>query len=86
MDSDVVLLKSIADKLIPGIADNMRILLVTQIVEAESASLDLSIVEYIIKSDLRREIVREEHEGAYNKIRPRNLTTPLTPSQFFPRH
>jgi hypothetical protein len=58
-----VLLQAIADKLIPGIAENMRILLVTQIVEANSPYLDLSIVQSVIQADARRESVLKEYEG-----------------------
>lgn len=57
-----MLLRAIAEKTIPGIADNMRILLVTQIVESESSSLNLSLVQAVVKADSRRESVREEYD------------------------
>lgn len=45
----------------------MRILLVTQIVDADSTALDLTITQAVVKSDLRREVAVEE----YNSMLPR---------------
>ena len=41
----------------------MRILLVTQIVDADSTTMDLTITQAIVKSDLRREVVVEEYNS-----------------------
>lgn len=58
-----VLLKAIADKSIPGIAPNMRILLVTQIVDADASPLDFTITQAVVKADARREIALQEYES-----------------------
>lgn len=41
----------------------MRILLVTQIVDADSTTMDLTITQAVVKSDLRREVVVEEYNS-----------------------
>ncbi|KAF8336560.1 P-loop containing nucleoside triphosphate hydrolase protein [Cantharellus anzutake] len=50
-----VLLRAISNKLIPGIPENIRILLVTQIQEEGSDADRLTIVQSVIKADARRE-------------------------------
>lgn len=64
--SVTVLLQAVADKIIPGISQNMRILLVTQIVDTDSTAMDLTITQAVVKSDLRREVAVEE----YNSMSP----------------
>ena len=63
----VALLRAIADKLIPGLPDNLRILLVSQIDDEEEGVVvsgeaeetqhdpDLTVTERVVKSDRRRE-------------------------------
>lgn len=61
------MLKAIADKLIPGLPDNLRILLVSQVEDEEQVSIlsgedeqtqrdtELTVTERVVKSDCRRE-------------------------------
>lgn len=63
----IVLLKAIAEKIIPGIAPNMRILLVTQIVDADSSALDLTITQAVVKADTRREAATWEYQSQYSQ-------------------
>ncbi|KAF8314433.1 P-loop containing nucleoside triphosphate hydrolase protein [Clavulina sp. PMI_390] len=75
-----ILLKSIAEKLIPGLPTNMRILLVTQIVDAESTMLDLTITEAVVKADTRREAAAWEYQTlseAINNASPRKISFAL---------
>jgi hypothetical protein len=52
--------------LIPGIPENMRILLVNQIEEESSHALDLSITQYVVQSDARREAASEQYERGFD--------------------
>jgi ATP-binding cassette, subfamily F, member 3 len=60
------LLKSISERIIPGIPENLRILLVDQI-ESNTALLDsskdLSVTEKVVRSDRRREGLLAEQQG-----------------------
>lgn len=68
------LLKAIADKLIPGLPDNLRILLVSQVEDEGQASLlagedeqtqrdpELTVTERVVKSDWRREKAMMEQQ------------------------
>lgn len=57
-----VLLQAIADKIIPGVPVNMRILLVNQIQEEGSPTLELTITQFVVKSDVRREAASQQYE------------------------
>ena len=74
----LALLRAVAQKLIPGIAENMRILLVDQVDESwlsESARVgddqdqltikDLSVTDRVVKSDVRRERALSEQKREY---------------------
>lgn len=59
-------MKALAEKLIPGVPENLRILLVGQ---TESEDLkdggDLTVVEVVVKSDTRREGLLAEQRSDY---------------------
>ncbi|KAL1742978.1 P-loop containing nucleoside triphosphate hydrolase protein [Schizophyllum fasciatum] len=63
----VPLLKSIAEKLIPGIPDNLRIMLAGQVESmsgtAAGASDELSVIQVVVRSDQRREAVLKEYHA-----------------------
>ncbi|KAF8881791.1 P-loop containing nucleoside triphosphate hydrolase protein [Infundibulicybe gibba] len=59
------LLKAIAERIIPGISDNLRILLVSQVADETVLSNqdpDISIVDRVVKSDYRREKALGEYQ------------------------
>ena len=63
------LLKAIGERIIPGIADNLRIVLVGQTeetpVDPNDASLrDLTVTQQVVKSDKRREKLMKERQGS----------------------
>jgi hypothetical protein len=69
-----VLLKAIADKLIPGLPDNLRILLVSQVNDEDDGFLfagdeektlrdpELTVTEHVVMSDRRRERAMAEQQ------------------------
>ena len=65
-------MRAIADKLIPGIAENLRILLVDQVEDNQAALLqgddtdaevDLTVLQRVVKSDRLRERNLKEFSG-----------------------
>jgi ATP-binding cassette subfamily F protein 3 len=69
------LLKAISHRIIPGLPDNLRILLVSQIDDHDEAFLlageddgmrhdpELTVAERVVKSDQRREKALREQQG-----------------------
>jgi ATP-binding cassette subfamily F protein 3 len=78
------LLKAISDKIIPGIPDNLRILLVSQVDDTDDIPLfslqsedegafrssGITITERVVKSDRRRERAMAEQRGSHPTCRP----------------
>lgn len=66
------LLKAIAHKIIPGIPENLRILLVDQVEdhvdEGGSSASQLTVTQTVVKSDRRREIAMKEHDRTRNEL------------------
>jgi hypothetical protein len=72
-----VLLKAIADKLIPGLPDNLRILLVSQVNDEDDGFLfagdeektlhdpELTVTEHVVRSDRRRERAMAEQQRLF---------------------
>jgi hypothetical protein len=65
------LLKAITDRIIPGIADNLRILLVGQVEDSPTGSseddlqlqIGLTVTQQVVKSNKRRERLMKENDG-----------------------
>jgi ATP-binding cassette subfamily F protein 3 len=60
------IMKALADKIIPGVAENLRILLVGQTEDSFSLSTGddkLSVVEVVVKSDSVRELYLKEYNS-----------------------
>lgn len=63
------LLRAIADKLIPGIPENLRILLAGQVEsaldEVDGKADELTVLQVVVKSDRKREAALKEYTSAH---------------------
>ncbi len=75
-----MLLRAVADKLIPGIPENVRILLVTQIQEEGEDVDQLTIVQSVVKADVNREKALDQYQRMpFLRSRRKSVDMSLTP-------
>ncbi|KAL1719921.1 P-loop containing nucleoside triphosphate hydrolase protein [Schizophyllum commune] len=74
------LLRAIADKLIPGIPENLRILLAGQVEsalrDADEKADELTVLQAVVRSDSKREVALKEYESTCNQQGGHQATAP----------
>ena len=64
----LALLRAIADKLIPGVPENLRILLAGQVESArrhaDEKADELTVLQAVVRSDRKREVALREYRSA----------------------
>ena len=65
------MLRAIADKLIPGIPENLRIVLAGQVEaalrDADEKADELTVLRAVVRSDRKREVALKEYESTCNQ-------------------
>lgn len=80
----IAILKALADKIIPGVPENLRILLVGQVEDsplgfvAVGDQTKLTVVQAVVQSDQRREAAMWEYKSALGFSLRSTIRTVLT--------